>query len=248
MKRTVLVLSILVAGLAAWFYLSPRLAARHLQDAARAGDVEALSELVDFPLVREQLKADLKASLLESTSKRDSANPFGTALAAGLGGLLVDGLVNQFVSPSGIAALVRYGSTDSTHRQREPQLSTHMRYRDASTFAVTVRDAERPLSDTVTLVFRRSGISWRLARLEMIPQVNPVGGASTEAGSAEAVAKLREEREKRREDEARAKAAAEAQRLRSIRAYVSSNLSLEDVRIAAGDQFGRTVDGVFGTI
>ena len=167
MKKTVLAMGILVAGLAAWFYLSPRLAAKHLQDAARTGDVETLNQLVDFPLVREQLKADLKANLLESTSKRDNTNAFGTALAAGLGGLMVDGLVNQFVSPSGIATLVRYGSTDSTHAQREPQLVTTMRYRDASTFAVTVRNVERPPSDTLTLVFRRSGISWRLARLEI---------------------------------------------------------------------------------
>jgi len=167
MKKTVLVLGTLVAGLAAWVYLSPRLAAKHLRDAARTGDVEALNEVVDFPLVRENLKADLKASLLESTSKRDSKNTFGMALAAGLCGLMVDGLVNQFVSPSGIAALVRYGSTDSTRAQPEPQLVTTMRYRDASTFAVTVRNIERPPSDTLTLVFRRSGISWRLARLEI---------------------------------------------------------------------------------
>src|SRR5216110_3409768 len=70
MKKTVLVLGTLVAGLAAWVYLSPRLAAKHLRDAARTGDVEALNEVVDFPLVRENLKADLKASLLESTSAR----------------------------------------------------------------------------------------------------------------------------------------------------------------------------------
>lgn len=71
---------------------------------------------------------------------------------------------------------------------------------------------------------------------------------STELASAEAVARMREEREKRRADEARAKAEAEAERLRSIRAYVSSNLSLERMRVAAGEHFGRTVDGVFGTI
>jgi hypothetical protein len=170
MKKSILALAILIAGLAAWVYLSPRLAAKHLQDAARTGDVAALDELVDFPLVREQLKADLKAGLLESSAKRDSANPFATALAAGLGGLMVDGLVNQFVSPSGIAALVRYGSVDSTRRQQEPQLVTRMGYRDASTFAVTVRNAERPPRDTVTLVFRRSWLSWRVVRLE-IPRV-----------------------------------------------------------------------------
>lgn len=67
---------------------------------------------------------------------------------------------------------------------------------------------------------------------------------STEPARPEVVARMREEREKRRAEEARAKAEAEAERLRSIRAYASSNLSLEHVRVAAGERFGRTVDGV----
>jgi hypothetical protein len=154
-----------VAATAVWFYWSPRLAAKRLHDAARAGDVEALNQLVDFPLLREQLKADLKTSLLESVSKKDDG--FGKALAAGLGVLMIDGLVDQIVSPSGIAALVRYGSADSARTQPEPRLSTKMRYRDASTFLLTMRDLDRPANDAITFVFRRSGMSWRLVRLEI---------------------------------------------------------------------------------
>lgn len=71
---------------------------------------------------------------------------------------------------------------------------------------------------------------------------------STEPASAEAVARMRAELEKRTAEESRAKAEAEAERLRSLRAYVASNLSLESVRVAPGERFGRTVDGVFGTI
>lgn len=71
---------------------------------------------------------------------------------------------------------------------------------------------------------------------------------STEAASAEAVARMRDERERRQAEEARAKAAAEAERLQTIRAYVSSQLSLEGVRVAPGEWFGRRVDGVFGSI
>lgn len=71
---------------------------------------------------------------------------------------------------------------------------------------------------------------------------------STEPARPEVVARMREERENRRAEEAQAKAEAEAECLRSIRAYASSNLSLVHVRVAAGERFGRTVDGVFGTI
>src|SRR5260370_14751335 len=103
MKRAGLVLGTLVAALAAWFYFSPRLAVKHLRDAARTGDVEALPPLVDFALVREQFKADLKTSLLQSTSKRDVTTPSGTAHAACLGGRMVLGLSILVASPYSVA-------------------------------------------------------------------------------------------------------------------------------------------------
>ena len=36
--------------------------------------------------------------------------------------------------------------------------------------------------------------------------------------------------------------------LRSLRNYISSSLSLENLRVADGEKFGQRVDGVFGTI
>jgi len=71
---------------------------------------------------------------------------------------------------------------------------------------------------------------------------------STEPATPKAVAKMREEREKRKAEEARAKAGAEAARLEVVRAYVASGLSLEGVHVAPGKRFGKTVDGIFGTI
>ena len=71
---------------------------------------------------------------------------------------------------------------------------------------------------------------------------------STEPANPDTTARILKEREKRRTDEIRAASEAEAARLQSVRTYVSSNLSLEGVRIAAGERFGQTVDGVFGTI
>ena len=52
----------------------------------------------------------------------------------------------------------------------------------------------------------------------------------------QAVARMRQEAE------------ADPERLRSIRAYVSSNLSLEDVRVTESQRSGQRLDAVFGTI
>jgi hypothetical protein len=166
----VCIVGAILAG--AWFYWSPRAAARDLRDAAQSGDVEELQRLVDFPLVQEQLKADLKTSLLRSADTT-GGDELGSSLATGFGGMIIDGLVNQVVSPSGIAALVRYGSVDSSSKARRggsPAMDARLRYRDLSTFVITARHPDNPPSDTVNFVMRRRGLSWRLVRV-ILPRV-----------------------------------------------------------------------------
>ena len=64
---------------------------------------------------------------------------------------------------------------------------------------------------------------------------------STKKATPEAFAKIQEEREKRRAEEAKVK-------LQSIRAYAAANLLLKNVQVSQGERFGKTVDSVFGTI
>jgi hypothetical protein len=71
-KKALIVVLGCVLVTAVWAYWSPRAATRDLLNAAQAGDVEELQRLVDFPLVREQLKADLKTSLLQSKDTSES--------------------------------------------------------------------------------------------------------------------------------------------------------------------------------
>jgi hypothetical protein len=173
MKKVLLVLLAFVLVASVWLYWSPRAAARDIRNAAQAGDVEELQRLVDFPLVREQLKADLKTSLMQSADTSDSG-AFGSVLATGLGGMMIDGVVNEAVSPSGIAALVRSGSLDTARAApvTDSMTDVRMRYRDARTFVVTVRHRDRPLGDTVSFVLRRRGLAWRLVRVG-IPNLPP---------------------------------------------------------------------------
>ena len=168
MKKLVWLFVLAAVAAGAWFYWSPRAAARDLREAATKGDVEELQRLVDFPLVQEQMKADLKASMMHSIDTTDSSGLAG-ALVAGLGGMMVDGMVNQMVSPSGIAALVRYGRADSSGSSstEESELETSMRHEGLSTFVVTARNPQSSPADTVRFVFRRRGMSWQLTRIGM---------------------------------------------------------------------------------
>jgi hypothetical protein len=171
-KKSLVVLLIGALAVGAWFYWAPRAAARDLRKAAMTGDVEELRRLVDFPLVQEQLKADLKANMMRSIDTTQSSGLAGT-LAAGFGGMMVDGLVTQVVSPSGIAALVRYGRAGSstTADTRPPELITRTRYEGLNTFVITARNAKSQLADTINFVLRRRGLSWQLVRV-VVPSLS----------------------------------------------------------------------------
>jgi hypothetical protein len=66
-------------------------------------DKAALESLVDWPLVRQQLKADVKLALIESAQtevgKDSFAGLFGAALTALLVPTLVDSAVDDWVTP-----------------------------------------------------------------------------------------------------------------------------------------------------
>ncbi|MBP7704490.1 MAG: DUF2939 domain-containing protein [Caulobacter sp.] len=180
MNRKLLIgLAVAVAVLVAGLYAaSPFWAMNRLRAAIEAGDRDRLEELVDFPSVRENLKADLNAAMMarirNAPDLRD--NPF-----AGLGMVLVpaivDRLVDAMITPAGLAQLsegesptpggqrsesAKAPESKPAERKEEPKLAYG--YRDLNRFQV-VQTVDR---GELTWVFRRRGLfSWQLVRLEL---------------------------------------------------------------------------------
>lgn len=164
MKRSLLLIAVLVIAVIAWAYISPRLAAKRFHDAALAGDMNTLNAVVDFPAVRAHLITDLKAGVAQRAASSNRNSPLGAALGASAVGLVAQGLVDRLVSARGIANLARYGGSDSSSSVQVQLLG--MGYQDLSDFAIAMGKPGRA-RDTVTFVFHRSGLTWRLARLEI---------------------------------------------------------------------------------
>ena len=157
MKRALLIV-FLVLAVGGWVYVSPRLAAKRFRDAVQTGDEAGLKSVVDFPALRENLKADL----------RNHSNPVSARLGAALGGVVSDELVQQLVSASGIIRLARYGSVEASASSGSSQVVlVGMGYQDLANFGVTMGNARRPAQSMVTFVFHRTGLTWRLERLEI---------------------------------------------------------------------------------
>src|SRR5690606_712173 len=101
-------IAVLVGAFLVAFFASPVVAVRSLINAARTGDEARLERLVDFPAVRDDLKAQLNTQLARRLrADRDLRDDPLSGLGLVLAPSLVSGVVDAFVTPQAIAAMVQ---------------------------------------------------------------------------------------------------------------------------------------------
>ena len=173
---------ITVALIALWAFLSPYITVYRLRDAAERGDTDRLSAMIDYPALRESLKASLRASMAARVTEDD--DPLGTLGVLWMGAM-IDPLVDNLISPEGMAALVqgaipKSGQSQATasmplgadeaaspaRGQQEMTLRTSMGYESFSRFAVTFTDKNGG-DEQMKLYFHRRGLSWKLAAMTL---------------------------------------------------------------------------------
>jgi hypothetical protein len=176
-----LVLVAFVAG----YFASPILALHSLTEAAKAGDRAKLERLVDFPAVRDSLKAQLKAVMTRAFEQdpelRD--NPFaafGQLLMVGV----VDKAVDAFATPDAIAQMVvtSRAPTNISSSEQGPRVETakprtksdteiRYGYQGLDRFKATYRDKANPGEPAFGLTLERQGLfRWKLVRIDLTPQ------------------------------------------------------------------------------
>ena len=163
MKKLVGLIVIIIGG---WFWASPYYATYQLQDAVRQGDAARLASYVDFPAVRESLKAQLKAMALDETSSNLEA--LGGLVGSLLGAALIDSVVDTLITADGLALLIRSGHLESTDTSTEESNiidNWTVTHRDLSHFELRNTTA----TDPTILIFERIGLDWKLVRVQ-IPQ------------------------------------------------------------------------------
>lgn len=155
---------IAIAASALWYFESPAWTLKGMKDAAQSHDAEALNAYIDYPALRESLKAELMARMMAEAQKDKSGlGALGMAFGSALMGPMIDGLV----SPAGMRAALLANRQESTasaasalHMPKEPVIIR----RNFSEFLVTAKD--QPNSG---LVFKRHGLSWMLSGVELPP-------------------------------------------------------------------------------
>jgi hypothetical protein len=93
-------------ALVAYVIALPYITLYQMKKAVDNHDSEALSSHIDFPSVRESIKDQLNAKLMDKMQGDDvEKNPFA-ALGMAFAGTLVDKMVDAYVTPTGIAQLM----------------------------------------------------------------------------------------------------------------------------------------------
>lgn len=168
MKKLVGLIVIIIGG---WFWASPYYATYQLQDAVRQGDAARLASYVDFPAVRESLKAQLKAKALDELALDETSSnleALGGLVGSLLGAALIDSVVDTLITADGLALLIRSGHLESTDTSTEESNiidNWTVTHRDWRHFELRNTTA----TDPTILIFERIGLDWKLVRVQ-IPQ------------------------------------------------------------------------------
>ena len=159
-------LIVIVAG-TLWYFESPFWTLKGMRDAAQSRDADALNAYIDYPALRESLKAELTVRMMiEAQKDKSGFGALGMAFGSAVMGPMIDGLV----SPAGMRAALLADRQQNTgpaasalHVPEKPVIVR----RSFSEFLVTTK--EQPDSG---LVFKRDGLSWRLSGVELPPDTS----------------------------------------------------------------------------
>lgn len=158
---------IVTASSTLWYFEAPAWTLKGMKDAAQSHDADALNAYIDYPALRESLKAELMARMMAEAQKDKSGfGALGMAVGSAMMGPMIDGLV----SPAGMRAALLANRQENTtpaasalHVPKEPVIVR----RNFSEFLVTAKG--QPNSG---LVFKRHGLSWMLSGVELPPDAS----------------------------------------------------------------------------
>lgn len=158
------------AGLFAFYVVAaPYITVHQMKSAAENHDGEALSEHIEFPSVRQSLKDQMNAMFAKKMAEDEGmkGNPFA-ALGAAFAGVMVDQVVDAYVTPAGITQLMAgekpkpgtdQASDGSGSSNSKPLANASMSYESLDKFVVRVKGDD---GEEGKFILRRRGLGWKL--------------------------------------------------------------------------------------
>ena len=157
------------------FYFSPDLTVHNMKKAAEAKDAANLSSYVDFPSLREYLKANYYGQLASELARSNKGNAFNT-FATSLAATLINPMVDALITPESLAMLMRGeipGKIQPEGKARNLTLpegsdtETSTEYKGLNNFIMRVKKKDAA-AVPIEFIFKRDGlVSWKLSGLRI---------------------------------------------------------------------------------
>lgn len=169
MKKIIWIAGVVLALVVGYVAAGPYLTVSAIKIGIVEDDSEKLSENIEFPTLRQNIKEQFNAAMMKDAAMEMKDNPFA-AFAAGLATKMVDGIVDSFVTPSGLAALMegkkpnKYGTGGNTPPPKKGDLFKNAKfsYDSMSKFSIWVPNDK---GEDTRFVLKRDGFSWKLVNL-----------------------------------------------------------------------------------
>jgi hypothetical protein len=166
-------LAALAALVVATYFASPYWTAWRIKSAAAAGDGERLASYVDFPSVRDSIRAQVQGNVLNPLESRFRDRRY-SALGMLLAGQVANVVVDSMVTPENLASMVNRGKTKpvlpdaqretsadtSTVPSRKPKIGLH--YDGLDAFNIEMRDPDTDALLITWVMGRENLFAWRL--------------------------------------------------------------------------------------
>ena len=164
---------IALLGLFGYVATGPYRVLTGLQAALVQGNENALSQYVDFPTLRQNLKLQLNARASDSVNSIFQ-NATVSQIAGSIANAVVDTTVDSFITPAGLSRLITGASFVTSQIPSTPGDSLQSRFENGrrsfespSTFTLTVSSTS---GSEVVVVLTRNGLDWQLTNIR-IPAV-----------------------------------------------------------------------------
>lgn len=157
---------------AIYLYASPYLVLNIIKNAAEQGDADKLSGYIDFPSVKQSMKDQVKAAMVEELAASDEKDGFealGTMLAAAM----IDPIIDGMVTPDGVALMLQGQKLDfdlnndtpkNKPKAKNEDIDYKASYLSFNRFKVQIIDANDP-DESLDVIMHRDWLSWKITRI-----------------------------------------------------------------------------------
>lgn len=144
----------------------------NIKKAAEQGDADKLSGYIDFPSVKQSMKDQVKAAMVEelaSSKEQDGFEALGTMLATAM----IDPLIDGLVTPDGVALMLQGQKLDFDLNNDTPEDKPEAKNEDIdykagylsfNRFKVQIIDTD-DANESLDVIMHRDWLSWKVTRI-----------------------------------------------------------------------------------